>query len=789
MNTPADIATAFDPANSADLELDVLGMSCAACVRRIENAVCKLPGVSAAHVNLATRKASVRFDERRTSAETIAQAVRKAGYEVAQVESSPDATVSGARADREQRAQAIEAAERAEHASIKRDLVLSAALTIPSVVLSMSHGLIPWFEASWTSVVQFALITPVVFGPGRRFLRAAWAAFKHRSSDMKTLVSIGTLAAWAYSSVALFAPQLFPHAEHGQAPHMYFEVAGAILTFVLFGKLLEIGARKRLSDAVKGLVALVPKQAHRVRELDIEDVLLSELGAGDIVLIRPGERVPVDGTVRDGASAVDESMLTGESLPVDKAAGSTVFAGTLNQSGALTVRTDKIHGNTALDGIVAAVEQAQGSRAPIARTADVVSSYFVPAVLIVAIVTLGVWLAVDPTATGFAQAVERFVAVLVIACPCALGLATPAAVAVGTGRGAELGVLVKGGGPLEAASRVDTVLFDKTGTLTAGKPELTDVIVSNGYAEQELLAWVASIESASEHPVAKAIVQGARQRGSVIQPVSHFIAAVGAGVEGVVDGHRVQVGTRAWLERAGTATNELEFQARTLARQGRTPSFVSVDGKLAGLIAVADRATAEAKDVLSHLRTLGLDIAMVTGDRKETAEAIASDLGITRVFAEVRPEDKAQLVAYERARGRRVAMVGDGINDAPALAAADVGVAVGDANDIAAAAADIALLRGGISGLPTAFALARRTLRTIRENLFWAFIYNILGIPIAAGALYAMSGWQLSPVLASAAMSLSSFSVLMNSLRLRRFSLGRPVMRPAGVRPHAGGLT
>ena len=758
--------------DSTNLELDVLGMTCAACVRRIESAVCSLPGVTAAQVNLATRKASVQYDERRTTSDRIAEAVRDAGYDVAHIDPGPHAAVSGARADREKRARALEAAEQAERASLKRDLVLTASLTVPALMLSMSHGLIPAFELPWASWAQFGLITPVVFGPGQRFLRAAWAALKHRTSDMNTLVSIGALAAWVYSSVALFAPQLFPHAEHGQAAHLYFEVAGAILMFVLFGKLLESGARKRLSDAVKGLVALVPQQAHRVLGLDIEDVPLSAVRVGDFVLIRPGERVPVDGTVRDGRSAVDESMLTGESLPVDKAAGSTVFAGTLNQNGTLTVRTDKIQGDTALDGIVAAVEQAQGSRAPIARMADVVSSYFVPAVLLIALVTLGVWLAVDSSSTGMAQAVERFVAVLVIACPCALGLATPAAVAVGTGRGAELGVLVKGGGPLEAASKIDTVLFDKTGTLTAGKPDLTDVVVREGFAEQELLAWIAALESSSEHPVAKAIVQGARERGIVAKAVSSFSAVAGAGVEGTVDGHLVRIGTRAWLERAGTSTHALEFQAHSLARLGRTPSFVSVDGALAGLITVADRPTKDAKQVLDGLRALGLEIAMVSGDRKETAEAIASELGITRVFAEVKPEDKAELVAQERSRGRRVAMVGDGINDAPALAAADVGVAVGGANDIATAAADIALRHGGITRLPTAFALARRTLRTIRENLFWAFVYNVLGIPVAAGALYAISGWQLSPVFASAAMSLSSVSVLANSLRLRRFGRG-----------------
>ncbi|HKU38127.1 MAG TPA: heavy metal translocating P-type ATPase, partial [Polyangiales bacterium] len=405
----------------------------------------------------------------------------------------------------------------------------------------------------------------------------------------------------------------------------------------------------------------------------------------------------------------------------------------------------------------------------IARLADVVSSYFVPTVMTIALIAFAVWLAIDFSADGFATAMERFVAVLVIACPCALGLATPAAVAVGTGRGAELGVLVKGGAPLEAASRIDSVLLDKTGTLTAGKPELTDVLSLSGFDQAQLLSWIASVENASEHPIAQAIVRGASARGARVVPVADFASVAGFGVEAMLSGHSVRIGTSAWLARAAIDTSALEPQADALAAHGRTPSFVGVDGRLAGLVAVADIVTDEAKRVVEMLRAMNIEVAMLTGDRRRTAEAVAAELGITRVFAEVRPEDKAAVVAAERARGRRVAMVGDGINDAPALAGADVGVAIGSGTDIAIAAADIALLRGGIGALPTALSLSRRTLRTIRENLFWAFIYNLVGIPVAAGALYAFGGWQLSPVLASAAMSLSSVSVLANSLRLRRF--------------------
>ncbi|HKP64170.1 MAG TPA: heavy metal translocating P-type ATPase [Polyangiales bacterium] len=751
------------------VELDVLGMTCSACARRIEKALRAHRGVHEATVNLATNRASVFYDARATNALALADAVIGAGYEVANREALSARWQHGGRVDARERARVLERAELEEQRTIRRDFIVAASLTLPAYVLAMSHGYVSAFEQPWTGWVQFFLSTPVVFGPGLRFLQLAVAALKHRTADMSTLVSIGVLSAWTYSAVGLFAPGLFPHTEHGAVPHLYFEVASSIVMFILLGKLLETRARKRLSDAVRGLVGLVPKSARRLRDGEHEEVALGELAVGDLLVVRPGERIAMDGMVTSGSSAVDESMLTGESLPVDKREGAAVYAGTLNQSGALTFRVTKSEGETALASIVEAVEQAQGSRAPIARLADVVSSYFVPTVMTIALVTFGVWLAIDFSANGFATALERFVAVLVIACPCALGLATPAAVAVGTGRGAELGVLVKGGAPLEAASRIDSVLFDKTGTLTAGKPVLTDVLSWSGFDQAQLLSWIASVENASEHPVAQAIVRGAGERGARIMLVSDFTSVAGFGVEAVVSGHTVRIGTSAWLARAAIDTNALEPQADALATRGRTPSFVGVDGRLAGLVAVADVVTDEAKRVVEMLRTMNIEVAMVTGDRRRTAEAVAAELGITRVFAEVRPEGKAAVVADERARGRRVAMVGDGINDAPALAGADVGIAIGSGTDIAIAAADIALLRGGIGALPTALALSRRTLRTIRENLFWAFIYNLVGIPVAAGAFYAFGGWQLSPVLASAAMSLSSVSVLANSLRLRRF--------------------
>ncbi len=729
------------------VELEIVGMTCAACVRRVEKALSKIEGVEEASVNLPLQRATVRFDPAIANPNTFALAIEKAGYHVEALT---------------KQAETRDQIDEREHRTLLRDVIVSATLTVPLLVLGMSHGTIPFAESMLGRALQLALATAVIAGPGRRFFRLAWLAAKHRTSDMNTLVALGTGAAFVYSTIAVFAP-------HGAASHVYFEAAGAIITFVLLGKWLESRAKKRLVDAVRGLVALQPKKARRIADDREEEIAVELLSPGDIVLVRPGERIPTDGDVIQGSSAVDESMLTGESMPVDKAPGARTFGGTMNQSGALTLRVTRTGKHTALARIIEAVEQAQGSKPEIARLADVVSSYFVPAVLAIAVGAFILWMAIDPT--EIAVPIERFVAVLVIACPCALGLATPAAVAVGTGRGAELGVLVKGGAILETASRVDTVLLDKTGTLTSGKPELTDVIALDG-DERALLELISSVEHQSEHPIARAIVAGAIARGAAPRPVEHFVSRPGYGIEGRVLGKITRIGTSAWLETANIDVSSLEAQADALAARGRTPSFVAVDGHLAGIVAVADRATNEAKIAVDALVRMGIAVAMVTGDRERTARAIADELGIERVIAEVKPEDKAAVVEHERERGRIVAMVGDGINDAPALASADVGIAIGHGADIAVAAADIALLRGGIERLPTALRLSRETLRNIRQNLFWAFIYNVICIPIAAGLLYPMTGWLLSPVIASAAMSLSSVSVLLNSLRLRSFERG-----------------
>jgi len=736
--------------------IQVIGMTCAACARRIERALTKVPGVESASVNLITEKATVQFDRSVATMAHLAAAIRKAGYGVATP--APRDEVSE-----------LEQREAREHADLRRDVVVSVLLAVPLLVLGMSHGAIPGSDGPIGRVVQLLLATMLVFGPGRRFLKLAWISATHRATDMNTLIALGALSAWGWSAAVVLLPDLFPHAGHGQSPHIFFEAAGAIITFVLIGKMLEARARKRLSESVRGLVSLSPKEATRIEGGRTMTVPVSALRLGDEVLVRPGERLPADGVVVEGASAVDESMLTGESLPVDKRIGDAVYGGTLNAEGAVKVQLTRTGTDTALSRIVEAVQEAQGSRAPISRLADRVSAIFVPIVVALATLTFAVWLALDPTAAGVAAATQHAIAVLVIACPCALGLATPAAVAVGAGRGAELGLLVKGGAVLEAASRVDTVLLDKTGTITTGKPVLTDVFAFAD--EAAMLEQVAAVERLSEHPVARAIVEGAERRGVGPVDATGFVSVPGHGVEAMVAGHRARIGTAPWLTRAGISTSALEHRAETLAAMGRTPSFVSIDGELAGLVAVGDRPTPGAAEAIGQLRALGVTVRLVTGDRRRTALAIAAEVGIAPelVHAEVRPDGKAEVVKAAKDEGRVVAMVGDGVNDSPALAAADIGVAIGAGADVAISTADLVLLRGGVAALPRALKLARATLRTIRQNLFWAFAYNVVGIPLAAGALLPVLGIELSPVFASAAMSLSSVSVLASSLRLRRF--------------------
>ncbi|MEO8551442.1 MAG: heavy metal translocating P-type ATPase [Kofleriaceae bacterium] len=706
------------------VDLPVLGMTCAACVRRVEKAVSAVEGVTTAEVNLPMSRARVGGV---ATPAAIAAAIRAAGYEV------PEDVLDAARGGGAKLA-VIEKAEREEVGALRRDAVIAIALAVPLIVVAMT-GVLP---ATATVIVEMILGTLVVFGPGARYLRGGWRAVRHGAPDMNTLIALGAGAAWA-SSLVVAIRWLVDN--NRPVPALYFEAGAAIVAFVMIGKVLEARARAQVSGAVRGLLALAPARAHRLVDGE-QDVDASALVAGDRIAIRPGERLPADGTVISGASAVDEAMLTGESLPVDKAEGSPVYAGTLNFHGALVVRVARAGAETSLARIARAVEDAQGAKAPIARLADRVSAYFVPAVLAIAAGTFVAWWLTGHTATA---ALEPAIAVLVIACPCALGLATPAAVAVGTSRGAELGVLFAGGDALERASSIDRVCLDKTGTLTAGTPSLV------GEVPDALLSLAASIEQASEHPIARAIVEAARARGLVLQPVTGAEIEPGGGITATLAGKSYKLGSPAFTGFASAA------------RAAASEVQIVVDGALAGMLEIADPPAPTAKAAIARLRALGIDPVMVTGDRDAAAQWIAAEVGITTIHANVRPTGKARLVEELRAH-HRVAMVGDGINDAPALAAADLGIALGSGADLAAAAADVTILHGGIATVPIAFALARATLHTIRRNLGAAFVYNLLCLPIAAAGL-------LSPMYAAAAMSLSSVTVLVSSLGLKRWQM------------------
>jgi len=728
-------------------DLPVLGMTCAACVRRVERAVLAVPGVASADVNLPLSRLRITGD---VTARAVAAAIHAAGYEVpADVVDALEAGASpGTGAAR---LGAIARAVADETGALRRDATIAIAAAVPLMAIAMTAPL-----ATWSVAAQAALGTLIVLGPGMRYLRGGWRAARHGSPDMNTLIGLGAGVAWAASLVAAVRWL----ARGGAAPMLYFEAGGAIVAFVMIGKLLEARARGRLADAVRGLVALAPATAHRVSDGVEADVDAASVAPGDTLAVRPGERVPADGTVIGGSSAIDEALLTGEALPVDKAEGAPVYAGTLNHHGALVVRVARAGDDTALARIARAVEDAQGDKAPIARIADRVSAWFVPAVLAIAVATLAGWLLAG---AGLGVAGERAIAVLVIACPCALGLATPAAVAVATARGAQLGVLFKGGAALEIASRIDVACLDKTGTLTTGAPTL-DVVEPYGTGDADaLLAVVAAVEQASEHPIARAIVAGARARGIAIPQATGVRVEPGAGATGQVGERTVRVGTRDYLALAAIDPGPLLARAAELEARGQTVSFAALGDQLGGLVSVTDPPSPAAPGALAALRALGVEPVMITGDREGAARAIADALGITRVHAGVRPTGKAALVAAARAGGHHVAMIGDGLNDAPALAAADLGIAIGGGADVAVAAADVTLLRGGIVALPTALHLARATLRTIRGSLVAAFTYNAICIPLAAAGL-------ASPMLAAAAMSLSSVSVLLVALRLRGWS-------------------
>jgi Cu+-exporting ATPase len=749
------------------LHVPITGMTCAACANRIVRAILNTPGVSNAFVNLATETATVLFDEKSTGGKQIEEAVKGAGYGIGRYSANHSDAIALQDAEHE-----------TEYLMLKRKFWIAAILSFPVLVIAMSHGKIEALNFEGVNWLQFLLTTPVVFYSGRQFYTGAWAAFRHRSADMNTLIAVGTGTAYIYSVTATAFPRFFltasEHADHSamRVP-VYYEAASVIIALILLGSMLETRAKGRTGDAIRKLVGLQPKTARVIRNGSENEIEIDEMVSGDIVIVRPGEKLPVDGIVTEGSSAIDESMLTGESIPVEKKTGDTVFGATINKTGSFQFRATKVGKDTALQQIVELVRDAQGSKPPIAKLADTISGIFTPIVISIAIATFVIWFVAVESEVRFTMALVNFVSVLIIACPCALGLATPTAIMVGTGRGAEFGILIKGGDSLETAHKLNMIVLDKTGTITKGEPSLTDIVTANGFAENDLLQIAASAERLSEHPLATAIVRGAEERGTGLREPSYFEALEGRGLEAGVGGKRLLLGNQRLMTEHGIDPSDLTAESKKLATEGKTPMFIALDGIIAGIIAVADTIKPESKAAVEELQSLGIEIAMITGDNRQTAEAVAKEVGITQVLSEVLPQDKADEVRRLQAEGKLVGMVGDGINDAPALAQADVGIAIGTGTDVAIESSDITLIRDDLRGVGKAIALSKTTIRVVKQNLFWAFIYNVIGIPIAAGLLYPFTGWLLSPVIASAAMSLSSVSVVANSLRLRVFDVER----------------
>ena len=734
--------------------LPVRGMHCAACVGKVERALRAVPGVDDAAVNLATEQARVAFDPAQTDFGRLQAAVTAAGYEL-----SAPSTATGLPAST-----ADDAERAAEERRTRTKVLAGTVLTVPVVIGSMPE-FFPWAPAilrdPWTLLI---LTAPVQFWVGAQFHLGFLHDLRYRTASMATLVSIGTSAAWFFSVAVTLWPHVFMRA--GAMP--YYETAAVVITLVMLGRWLEARARGRTSDAIRRLVSLAPRTARVLRDGQEVDVATDEVLVGDLIRIRPGERIPVDGVGVEGRSTVDESMLTGESLPVAKEPGGLVFGGTLNRTGSFVFRATRVGAHTTLARIVALVAEAQGSRAPIQRLADRVAAVFVPVVLVIAALTFAGWAIWGP-APSYLYALTNAVAVLVIACPCAMGLATPTAIMVATGKGAEHGVLVKSAAALERLHHVSTVVFDKTGTLTVGRPRVTAVVAVPPATDEDVLALAAAAEQGSEHPLGEAIIQAAKARGLSLPPVTEFTTVPGQGIDAMAPDGRVLVGNRLLMDERGIEVGLLWPPAETMARDGKTVVYVARAGQAQGLVAAADVLKPDAAPAVAALIARGLDVVMLTGDQRETAEAIARQAGIARVRAQVLPEDKAREVDALREGGRMVAMVGDGINDAPALARADVGIAMGSGTDVAIEAADVTLMRGSVAGVVAAFDLSRRTIRVIRQNLVWAFGYNVLLIPVAAGLLYPVWGVLLSPMLAGAAMAFSSVSVVANSLRLKRW--------------------
>jgi P-type Cu+ transporter len=746
--------------------IGVGGMTCASCVARVERAIKGLPGVVDATVNLTSESATVDFLPDTVSRARIAQAIREAGYDAVDQEQTPDAT---------------KARQAQELAGLKRDLAFAAVFTLPLLLLSMGpmvlhglgerlHGFATGTAAGWA---QLVLATPVLLWAGRRFLTSGWMELRHLAPGMNSLVMLGSSAAYLYSLAALTVPGLFPE---GTA-HLYFEAAAVIVTLILLGRYLEALAKGRTSEAIRRLMRLQPKTARVLRAGSEVEIPAEAVVPGDLVAVRPGERIPVDGTLTEGDSRVDESMISGEPIPVHKRPGDEVVGGTLNQTGAFRYRATRVGADTVLAQIVRLVEDAQAGKPPIQRVADRIAAVFVPLVMAVALATFLIWLWLGPE-PSLSYAFVAAVSVLLIACPCAMGLATPTAIMVGTGRGAALGILFRRGTALETLARVEQVVLDKTGTLTEGRPSLTD-LHAFGTTDEAALTLAAACERHSEHPIASAIVQAAQGRGLDIPAAEAVEAVPGFGIQARVEGRQIAVGAARFMDRLNVSIEAAAQLAGRLAEEGKSPIYVAADDALLAVLAVADPIKASSREALDRLQALGLGLTMLTGDGQRTAVAVGRQLGIERVVAEVLPAAKAAEVKSLQAQGQRTAFVGDGINDAPALAQADVGIAIGTGTDIAVEAGEVILMTGDLTGVADAVALARRTLRTIRLNFFWAYAYNVALIPLAAGAFYPWTGWLLDPMIAAGAMSVSSLFVVTNSLRLRRFA-PRPAWLGAG---------
>jgi len=740
------------------ITVPIRGMSCASCVEKVQTALKNVPGVVKASVNFATEKATVEYLPGQVTVRDLAKAVHDAGYELLETQEGADIV------------EQERAARQAELRRLRQKFIVGLVLVVPIFLLGNLHmvGLshLLALDRQTNFLIQLILQTPVQFWVGWQFYRGAWAAARHKTTDMNTLIAVGTSAAYLYSVAATFFPWLF--AAKGLAAEVYFDTAGAIIVLILLGRLLEARAKGQTSEAIKKLIGLQPKTAIVIRDGKEQEIPVADVQFGDQVMVRPGERIPVDGVVLEGYSAVDESMVTGESIPVEKQAGAEVIGATINKTGSFKFRATKVGKETMLAQIIRMVEEAQGSKPPIARMADIIASYFVPAVIGAAVLTFIIWYFFGPQ-PALTYALLNFVAVMIIACPCAMGLATPTSIMVGTGKGAEHGVLIRGGEALETAHKLDAIVLDKTGTITKGEPSVTDIAESDGYKAAEILRLAASAERGSEHPLGEAIVRRAHEQGLQLEDPTDFKAIPGQGIEATIGDHKVLLGNMKLMKEQGVRIDTMKGKDTAFSQKGKTPMFMAVDGRPAGIIAVADTLKQDSAAAINALHQLGLEVIMVTGDNKRTADAIAAQIGVDHVLAEVLPEAKAGEVKKLQAKGKRVGMVGDGINDAPALAQADVGIAIGTGTDVAMESADITLISGDLKGVVIAIALSKATIRNIKQNLFWAFAYNTILIPVAAGILFPFFGILLNPIFAAGAMGLSSVTVVTNALRLRRF--------------------